>query len=147
MSGTNDLRQFGGGFYTHQFQCCPGAGVNLGCPANDPNCQRHLKAADQVPISILSPCAQARVAAIASCICVSTGFNRAPVIPGGNHDGIHAVHNALVVGGGAVGIDGGESPGCNHTLHNIGTRIPAKCQLINGYCALCARQAVVSQVG
>ena len=43
-------------------------------------------------------------------------FDGAPVVARGDDDRVHAVHDAFVVGRGAVGVGGGKSPGFNDPI-------------------------------
>ncbi len=75
------------------------------------------------------------------------GFYGAPVVAGGDHHGVHAVHDALVVGSGAIGVGGGEGPGGDNAVAHLFGGIIAEGELIQVDGAARARQAPVGQVG
>ena len=57
---------------------------------------------------------------VAASVSVRAGFHRAPVIAGGDDDRIDAVHDALVVRGGAIRVDGGEGVGVQNAFDDFG---------------------------
>ena len=63
---------------------------------------------------------------IARCIRVRPGLDRPPVVAGGDHDCIHAVHDALVVRCGPVRICSGEGPGLDNAIAHGLTRVTPK---------------------
>ena len=137
-----------GGLYAHQFQRCLRAGVNLGRPADDPDRHGHLERADQIAVRIPAPGGKAGVAPRAGGVRMRAGFDRAPVVAGGDHHRVDAVHDALVVRGGAVGVGGGECPGGDDPIpHLFAAEICQKPAWKPGCVHLRPRQAFIGQVG
>ena len=75
------------------------------------------------------------------------GFHRAPVVARGNHHRVDAVHNALVVGRGAVGVGGGKSPGRDDAVAHLLAAETAEGQGFHRHGAAGAGYAAVGQVG
>ena len=67
-------------------------------PADDP----------QVAMIVLPPLRQGAVAADACGVSMGPCLYGAPIITGGERDGVHAIHDALVMGCGAVWVCVGE---------------------------------------
>ena len=78
---------------------------------------------------------------------VRPGLDRPPVITSGDHNCVHAVHDAFVVGGSPVRVNRSESPGCDNTLAHFFRTEFAKGKLSEGNGAAGARQATVGKVG
>ena len=117
-------------------------------PADDADRHRHFQRADQVALGVLAPGAQAGVAPAAGGVGMRAGFHRAPVVAGGDHHRVHAVHDALVVGGSAVGVGGGKGPGRDDAIaHLLGREYASKASSSRRNGAARARQAAVGQVG
>ena len=57
------------------------------------------------------------------------GFDGAPVVAGGDGHGVHAVHDALVVGGGPVGIDLRQVAGQHHAIAHLLTGVALALQI------------------
>ena len=70
--------------------------------------ERHLELADEA-VAVAAPDGERRVAAAARRERVRAGLDGAPVVAGRHHDGVDAVHDALVVRRGAVRIELGEA--------------------------------------
>ena len=136
-----------GGLHAHQLERGARRGVHARGPADDADRHRHFQRADQVALAVFAPGAQRGVAPAARGVGVRPGFDRAPVVAGGDHHRVHAVHDALVVRGGAVGIGGGEGPGLDDPIPHLLGGILVKGQLIQPDGAARARQAPVGQVG
>ena len=71
---------------------------------------RHLEAADEV-VAVGAPDRERPVAPVGGGERVRARLDAAPVVAGRDHDRVDAVHDPLVVGGGAVGIVLGEARG------------------------------------
>ena len=93
--------------------------MDLGGSADDANRHRHFQFAGEIALRILAPGAQAGIAAIPGGIGVRPGFDGAPVVAGGNHNRIHAIHDALVVRGSPVGIRSGKRPGFDNPIPHL----------------------------
>ena len=91
----------------------PRARVHAQRAADGADGQRQLDAADEVARAVVgdAPGGERAVAAVPPCggEGVGAGLDGAPVVAGGDDHGVDAVHDALVVRGGAVGIELGEA--------------------------------------
>ncbi|MCY1555031.1 hypothetical protein D9M68_916520 [compost metagenome] len=61
---------------------------------------------------------------------MGAGFDRAPVVSGGDDDGIYAVHDAFVVRGGAVRVDGGKGIGVDDAVYDIIAAVVLRAQCL-----------------
>jgi hypothetical protein len=100
-----------GGFHAHQFDRGLRGGVDLGRAADDSHRHRHFERADEVSVRVFAPGGERGVLSVFHGVGVRARFNGAPVVAGGNDHRVHAVHDAFVVGGGAVRVHGGEGVG------------------------------------
>ena len=78
------------------------------------------------PLNLLyhSPLRQRPILSIARRVGMGAGFDSAPVVARGQGDGVDAVENALVVGGGAIGV--GDSKGIGMARDYISKQILVK---------------------
>ena len=79
--------------------------------AHQPQRHGHFNGSDQATFAVLLPCGQGTIVTIAAGIGVSARLHRSPVVTGGHYQGIDAIHDAFVVGGGAVGVGVGKMIG------------------------------------
>ena len=103
-------------FDAQDLQAGAGGGVQLGGAAYQTDGHGHFYAAGQVAARGHFPMCQAAVVAVACCIGVCTGFDCTGVIARGHYHSGHPVHDAFVVGGGAVGVYGSELVGTDDTV-------------------------------
>ena len=82
--------------------------VGLQRSADDADLERQLDLADQGAVVGLGPARERGVVGSAGGIGVGAGLDRPPVVAGGQGHRVDAVHDALVVGRGPVGVDRGE---------------------------------------
>ena len=82
------------------------SGVGSERAAHGADLERDADFSDELTGTAHAPARQRPVAAVARCVGVCAGLYRAPVVAGGDRDGIDAVHDALVVCRGSVGIRG-----------------------------------------
>ena len=106
--GGGDFAQLLRGLHVHDLERQTGQRVRLGRAADQTDGHWQLDRADQCAGVVLFPGGERGVVTVAAGIGVRAGFHRAPVVAGGDDDRIDAVHDALVVRGGAVRIDGRE---------------------------------------
>jgi hypothetical protein len=104
----HDLGKLTGGFHTEQAEVDPRTGVRLQGSADDAHLQRDLELTAERAGLGDGPAGERRVLAGSRRIGVGTRFERPPVVAGGHGNRIDPIHDALVVGCGAVGVDFGE---------------------------------------
>ncbi len=93
--------------------------MNFCRSTDDAHCHRHFQQAYQVTIVTLGPGRQAGIAARSRGVSVRSGLDGAPVVAGGHHHRVDAVHDALVVRGGAVGIGCSKRPGLHDAIAHL----------------------------
>ena len=93
------------------FQTESSGGVYLGSATHKSDSHGQLDSASKIAIGRCFPCGEAGVAPGASCVGVCTSLHGTRVVASGQHHGTHAIHDALVVGGGAVGVGVGKMIG------------------------------------
>jgi hypothetical protein len=103
--GNGDFRQLLRTLHAKYLQGRSRSGMGLGGTADEAERHRHLNGADEIALAIDFPIGERGVAAGARGPDMGAGLDGAPVIAGGDHHGIDTVHDALVVGRSAVGID------------------------------------------
>ncbi len=106
----DDSRQFTRAARADQSQVSPRAWVALSGASGDTHCQGKLKGANKFPILTSAPGREAGIASVSRGKAVRAGFRSAPVVAGGNHHRVHAVHNPFVVRGRTVGVRRGKCP-------------------------------------
>ena len=149
--GGKILRQADGGdgagqplgrVHAQQLQRQPSHRVGLGGAADQAHGHRQFQRAGQVAFIGDLPTRQPAVAAVARGIGMRAGFDGPGVVAGGQHHGADAVHDALVVGGRAVGVGLGEVAGQHDAVaHRLTVNVGRPPD------AARARQAAVGQVG
>ena len=122
-------------------------GVGLEGTAHGADLHRHLDLAHEVAVRIGVPAGQRAVATVARGIGVGCGFDGAEVVAGGDGHGVDAVHDALVVGGGAVWIDQRQVVRQNDAVAHLGAgeALHGEVLLRNGN--LGANQRTVGEIG
>ena len=93
------------------------------------------------------PGGERAVAAGAAGVGVRPRLDRAPVVAGGDREGVDAVHDPLVVGGRAVRVGGGELVGVEHPLGHLRAVHAVARERRERDAHRGARQAPVGQVG
>jgi len=139
----DDLTQICGVFDAHQFQIGFCGRVNTRCAANDANRERQCQAALQTAVLGPAPGAQAFVASVTRGVSMRAGFHCPPVIASCQQNRVHTVHNALVMGGGAVGVCLGKSPGFNHAVSHPLAAEPLESQRLSREDDLSGRQPTI----
>ena len=76
-----------------------------------------------------------------------SGFDGAPVVARGDDDRVHAIHDAFVVSGGAVGVHCGESVGSDDAIADLFTAEIIERQFFDRDGTTCTRNASICQVG
>ena len=96
-----------------------------GGTAHQADRHRQFDAADQGADAILLPARERCVRAAAAGISMGPGLDRPPIVAGGNDHRVDAVHDPLVVGGGAIGVDGGQRVGVEDRFDDFRAAAPA----------------------
>ncbi len=143
----DDLRQIASCLHAQDLDRHLGCGMDPGRASYDAHAQGHLQRADEIALSVPRPMAQTAVAARAGGVGVGSSLDGSPVVAGGKHDGVYAVHDPFVVGGCSVRVKGGESRCLHNALDHLLTRERFKSQSIGWHRAASPRQPSVSQIG
>ncbi len=120
-----DGRQVPGGRHAEHLQARLRRGVTAGRPADGAEGKRQGERPGEIAGIVDGPRAERSIATVARGVGVRAGLGGAPVVAGGDHDRVDPVHDALVVRGGAVGVDGrqrcglGDAPGDEGTGHTV----------------------------
>ena len=77
---------------------------------------------------------------------VRPGLDGAPVVARGDGDGVNAVHHALVVGGGAVGIGPSEPPSGGDAFSDLSAGSPFGVEVLRAQAHPGAGEAAVGEV-
>ena len=142
-----DLGQLGGTGDAHQFESGTRCWMDACGPTHRACSHRHFECADQVAVCILTPAAQAGIGPTAAGIGMRSGFDGAPVIAGGQGNGINAVHDAFIMRGGAVGVHCGKGPSGNDIVTHLFTTKLVKSQVRGANRTARSRQTPVRQIG
>ncbi len=110
--------------------------------ADEPHGERHFQRSHEITGGILFETGERGVSPVAGRIGMGAGFDGAGIVAGCKHAGADAVHHALVVGCGAIGIGLGEMRGLDDPRDDIG---PAQ-RLRTPYGPR-ARQTPVGEIG
>ena len=145
--GHRDLGQFRGAFYIKQSKGRAGGGVRFGGAADQAKCHRHFQSADKLAVAVKFPARQGRITARTAGKGMGAGFNGPPVIAGGNDNRINAVHDAFVVGGGAIGVDNRQRAGLDNALCHAFARKSVCLQSVGCQAHGGAGQAQIRQIG
>src|SRR5690554_7528028 len=106
----DDLGEFAGAVDAQDLVGELDGGVQLDRAAHGADLHRDFKLADQV-LAVDIPDGHRAVLAVAGAIDVRAGFDRAPVVAGGDAYRADAVHHTLIMGGSAVRVALGEWAG------------------------------------
>ena len=123
----------------------PHARVRVHDGAHRRDGHRQLDRADQVFL-VDRPGGERAVGAAPARVGVRARLDRAPVVAGGDGERVDAVHDALVVRGGAVRVGGGQVIGVHHPLGHLGPRHAVARQRLQRHPHRRARQPPVGQV-
>ena len=113
---THQLRQFGSRLNAGDAQANSCTRVRQQRAANDAHFQWHCQLALKITGFGHRPARQRAIASVAACKRMRCRFDGAPVIAGRNGDGVHAVHDALVMRGRSVRIDHGQVVGRDNAV-------------------------------
>ena len=145
--GGHDLPELGRGLDAEQAQIQRHGRVRLDRRTDDAHLDRQLDAAAEIAGLVGPPVRQRRIAAAARRVSVRAGLDGAPVVARRDGDGIDAVHDAFVVRGGAIRIDGRELGGDDDAVARLlaaCSRLPASCS--TGILQLRAHERAVGEV-
>ena len=144
--GRHDLGKLRGSLHAKQAQVHGDAGVRLQRATDYADLHGHFDAAPEVAGIVFPPFGQRTVPAMAGGVGMGTRLDGPPVVTGRQRHGIHAVHDALVVGGGPVGIGVREISGNDHAIPHPLTGITPASQVSDGQSDFRPRQGAVCQV-
>ena len=101
----------------------------------------------QIPRLVAAPLGQRGVAALAGGVGVGGGLDGPPVVAGGDGHSIDPVHDALVVGGGSVGVHQGKVAGQHDAVPHLFAAVVLALQVLHGNADAGLGDGPIGQVG
>jgi len=113
------LAELGAAIAAEDLQCEASDGVGSGGSTDHAYGHGEAHRAHEPALVVLAPGGERAVATVASRIRVGAGLHRAPVVARGQYHGVDPVHDALVVGRRAVGVELGEARGRDDAIDHL----------------------------